>query len=349
MNKRARIIYNPISGRELIKRQIPDILQVYEEAGYETSTFCTQPTPLSAQKEAERAAKAGFDLIVAAGGDGTINEVVNGIAGLDERPKMAILPAGTTNDYARALHVPRNDLVEAAKVIHREQFANMDIGKLRTGEQERYFVNIGAAGYLTELTYEVPAQQKAIFGNLAYFVKGAEMLPRVRPVPVRIEYDTGIYEGKASMFFVALTNSVGGFEKVAPDKMPGDGKFTLIIVKPTNLAELLRLITALMNSGKHVNSPNIIYTKTSTIKAQTIDESQMMINIDGEYGGDAPAEFVNLQQHIQMVANTDSMAANIDMRDVDAEEREEAFIRQVKELENTQRESKTVKPDETEK
>ncbi|WP_028273524.1 diacylglycerol kinase [Atopococcus tabaci] len=336
MNKRARIIYNPVSGREMIKRQIPDILQVYEEAGYETSTFSTTPTPFSAQKEAERAAKAGFDLIVAAGGDGTINEVVNGIAGLEKRPQMAILPAGTTNDYARALHIPRNDLVEAAKVIHRNQFAKMDIGKLRTGEEERFFVNIGAAGYLTELTYEVPAQQKAIFGNLAYFVKGAEMLPRIRPVSVRIEYDTGIYEGKASMFFVALTNSVGGFEKIAPDKMPGDGKFTLIIVKPTNFAELLRLITLLMNNGKHVNSPNIIYTKTSAIKAQTMDGSKMMINIDGEYGGDAPAEFINLQQHIDMIANTDNMAANIDPRDDDAEEREEAFIRQVEELEKNQ-------------
>lgn len=340
MNKRARIIYNPVAGRELIKRQIPDILQVYEKAGYETSAFSTTAEPFSAQKEAERAAKAGFDLIVAAGGDGTINEVVNGIAGLNQRPRMAILPAGTTNDYARALHVPRNNLVDAAKVIHRNQFAPMDIGKLRTKENDHYFVNIAAAGYLTELTYEVPANLKAIFGNLAYFAKGAEMLPRVRPVPVRIAYDTAVYEGKATLFFVALTNSVGGFEKIAPDKMPGDGKFTLIVVKTDNLAELLRLITQLMNNGKHVDSPHIIYTKTSHIRAETLDGSKMMINIDGEYGGDAPAEFINLQQHIEMAANTDSMAANIDMRDMDAEDREADFIRQVKELENLHRQDR---------
>ena len=84
----------------MVKRDMLDILNVYEQAGYETSTFATTPAPMSAQNEATRAAKAGFDLIVAAGGDGTINEVVNGIAPLEKRPMMAIIPAGTTNDYA---------------------------------------------------------------------------------------------------------------------------------------------------------------------------------------------------------------------------------------------------------
>lgn len=81
---RARIIYNPTSGRELLKKNLVDILSVYESAGYETSTFATTPEPFSARNEAERAARAGFDLIVAAGGDGTINEVVNGLVGLEK-------------------------------------------------------------------------------------------------------------------------------------------------------------------------------------------------------------------------------------------------------------------------
>ena len=103
--KKARLIYNPTSGQEIIKKNIAEVLDVLEDVGYETSAYQTTPEPFSAQNEAERAAKAGFDLIIAAGGDGTINEVVNGVAGLEHRPQMAFIPTGTTNDYARALEI----------------------------------------------------------------------------------------------------------------------------------------------------------------------------------------------------------------------------------------------------
>ena len=119
MQKRCRIIYNPTSGREAMKNNLVDILNILERAGYETSAYATTPEPNSAKNEAERAAKSGFNLIVAAGGDGTINEVVNGIAPLKHRPKLGIIPAGTTNDYARALKIPREDPIGAAKVLPR--------------------------------------------------------------------------------------------------------------------------------------------------------------------------------------------------------------------------------------
>ena len=329
---RARIIYNPTSGRELLKKNLVDILSVYESAGYETSTFATTPEPFSARNEAERAARAGFDLIVAAGGDGTINEVVNGLAGLEKRPKMAIIPAGTTNDYARALHIPRNDLIAAAKIIEKNQTIHMDIGQSITQKQMSYFINIGAAGYLTELTYEVPSQLKSVFGYLAYFVKGAEMLPRVKTVPMRIEYDDGVFEESASMFFVALTNSVGGFEQLAPDARLDDGKFTLIIVKTANLLEIFRLIAKLLNGAKHISSPNVVYVKTNKIKAQTTDSTPLMINLDGEYGGDSPVEFINLKQHIEMYADVDLIPYDVEEKDEFADDVEEAFLRQVEEL-----------------
>lgn len=329
---RARIIYNPTSGRELLKKNLVDILQVYESAGYETSAFATTAEPFSAQTEAERAARAGFDLIVAAGGDGTINEVVNGIAGLERRPKMAIIPAGTTNDYARALHLPRNDLVAAAKVIEKQQTIHMDIGQAKTENHMSYFINIGAAGYLTELTYEVPSHLKSLFGYLAYFAKGAEMLPRVKAVPMRIEYDGGVFQENASMFFVALTNSVGGFEQLAPDARLDDGKFTLIIVKTGNLLEILRLVGALLNGGRHITSPNLVYVKTNKIKAESTDSSRLMINLDGEYGGDAPVEFINFHQHIEMIADTDKMPYEVEKKDEYADDVEEAFLKQVEEL-----------------
>ncbi|WP_034549566.1 diacylglycerol kinase [Carnobacterium funditum] len=329
---RARIIYNPTSGRELVKRNLVDILQIYENAGYETSAFETTAKKYSALHEATRAAKAGFELIVAAGGDGTINEVVNGIAELEKRPKIAIIPAGTTNDYARALHIPRNNLIEAAKLIQKKETVKMDIGKAVMAEKESYFINIGGGGLLTELTYDVPSTLKSVFGSLAYFVKGAEMLPRIKPIPMHIEYDEGTYEGTASMFFIALTNSVGGFEQIAPDALLDDGKFTMIVVKTASQIEILHLVALLLNGGKHIDHPSILYAKTSKIHARPADDSRMMINLDGEYGGDAPVTFINLYQHIEIIANSDDISATGYTIDPIEESEEEAFIKEVEGL-----------------
>lgn len=332
--KKARVIYNPTSGKEATKRSLADILQVLEQAGFEASAFATTPEPNSAKNEATRAAKAGFDLIVAAGGDGTINEVVNGIAPLKKRPKMAIIPAGTTNDYARALKIPRDNLKAAAEVILKKQTIKMDIGQAR----ENYFINIAAGGHLTELTYDVPSELKSIFGYLAYLAKGAELLPRVKPIKMHLKYDEGEYKGNASMFFLALTNSVGGFEQIAPDAKLDDGKFSLIIVKTANIFEIVHLVALMLNGGKHINDKRIIYTKTSRLEVDTIGEkNQLMINLDGEYGGDAPMTFINHHHHIEMYANLDAIP---DDAVVGYEEEEEAeyeevsrdFIKEVEKL-----------------
>ncbi|MBM7617147.1 diacylglycerol kinase (ATP) [Weissella uvarum] len=304
MTKRARIIYNPTSGREAIRRDLVDILNVYEQAGYETSAFATTPEENSARNEATRAALDGFELIVAAGGDGTINEVVNGIAGLENRPVVAIIPAGTTNDYARALHIPRDNPLEAAKVILKKKAARMDIGQAN----DTYFVNIAAGGSLSQLTYAVPSRLKSMYGYLAYVVKGAEMLPQIRPISVRIEYDDGVYEGKTALFLLALTNSVGGFEQIVPDAKLDDGKFTLLVLKTSKLNELMGIMSEVLK-GKHVDDPNILYVKSNQVKItpQADNKNPVMINLDGEYGGDAPVNFVNHQEHIRMVANVDDM------------------------------------------
>lgn len=158
---------------------------------------------------------------------------------------MAIIPAGTTNDYARALKIPRDNIKAAAEVIKKHQTVKMDIGL----SDNSYFINIAAGGYLTELTYEVPSELKSIFGYLAYLAKGAEMLPRVKPIKMRLKYDEGEYIGNASMFFLGLTNSVGGFEQIAPDAKLDDGKFSLIIVKTANIFEILHIAALMLNGG----------------------------------------------------------------------------------------------------
>src|SRR5690625_1494397 len=113
--KRARIIYNPTAGRESFKKELPDVLARFEQAGYETSAHATTGEG-DAILAAKYAVERKFDTVVVAGGDGTINEVINGIAPEDYRPKLGIIPAGTTNDFARALNIPRQ-IDEAVDII----------------------------------------------------------------------------------------------------------------------------------------------------------------------------------------------------------------------------------------
>lgn len=289
--KRARIIYNPTSGREIFKKELPYVLEQLEKAGYETSAHATTGEG-DAVRAAEIAVERRYDLIVIAGGDGTINEVVRGIAEKEHRPQIAILPAGTTNDFARALMIPRDIRKAIDMVVEQKQVKFLDIGKVK----DEYFINIAGGGDLTELTYDVPIKMKSAIGQLAYYIKGIEMLPFLKPVHTVIEYDDRIYEGEIMLFLIANTNSVGGFEKLAPDALIDDGYFDLLVLKKTNLPEFLRIATAGIR-GTHIEDENIIYTQAKRIKITPTDK--MLLNVDGEYGGELPGEIINLKQHIQ--------------------------------------------------
>jgi diacylglycerol kinase (ATP) len=294
--KRARIIYNPTSGRELFKKHIANVLQKLEVAGYEASCHATTAAG-DAINAAKIAVERKYDIVIAAGGDGTINEVVNGLAEQEYRPKLGVIPVGTTNDFARALHIPR-DIEAAVDIIVKGDTIPVDIGKMN----DSYFINIAGGGRLTELTYEVPSKLKTMLGQLAYYMKGIEMLPSIRATEMSIEYDGKLFEGEAMLFLIGLTNSVGGFEKLAPDSSINDGLFSLIILKKTNLAEFIRVVTAAI-TGNHINDPNVIYTSANRIKVNSTEK--MQLNIDGEFGGLVPAEFENLYRHLDVFVPID--------------------------------------------
>jgi len=289
--KRARIIYNPTSGREAFKKHLPEVLRRMEEAGYETSCHATTG-PEDATYAARVAVERKFDVVIAAGGDGTISEVVNGMAEQEYRPKLGIIPVGTTNDFARAVHIPR-DIMAAVDIITKGETIPIDIGRMN----DKYFINISGGGHLTEISYEVPSKLKTMLGQLAYYLKGIEMLPFLKATNVKIEYDGKLFEGEAMLFLVGLTNSVGGFEKLAPGASINDGLFSLLILKKLNLADFIR-IASLALRGEHINDPNVIYTNANHIKVTSEDKVQL--NLDGEFGGLLPAEFTNLYRHFDL-------------------------------------------------
>ncbi|MEK4520772.1 diacylglycerol kinase [Psychrobacillus sp. FSL W7-1457] len=296
--KRARIIYNPTSGRELFKKHLPEVLEALEIAGYETSCHATTGEG-DAISAAKKAVENNFDIIIAAGGDGTLNEVVAGVSEFENRPKIGLIPMGTTNDFARAVHIPR-DIKRAVDIILQGDTIPVDVGKVN----DRYFINIAGGGRITELTYEVPSKLKTMLGQLAYYLKGIEMLPSINATKVRIEYDGEVFEDEAMMFLVGLTNSVGGFEKLAPNSSINDGNFSLLILKKVNIAEFIRLASLALR-GEHLEDPHVIYKKAQHIKVTS--EDKVLLNLDGEYGGTIPAIFQNLYRHIDVFVPIDEI------------------------------------------
>lgn len=292
--RRARIIYNPTSGRELLSKQLPYILERLEQAGYETSAHRTTGEGC-AKRAAEEAVRRKFDLVVAAGGDGTLFEIINGLAGKEYRPTLGIIPAGTTNDFARAFKIPRK-IKDCCDVLCGDFTRPIDIGKT---SDNKYFINVAAGGALTELTYEVPIKLKTVFGRLAYYIKGFQKLPFISPKKVKITYDGNVFEGEILLFFICNSNSVGGFERLALKSKFDDGLFDLIIVEKMRLFQLIKSGIKTLR-GKHLKDAKIKYIQAKNITVEF--EKDLPLNLDGEYGGKFPSEFVNLKHHFNVLA-----------------------------------------------
>lgn len=291
MAKRARLIYNPTSGREEMKRRLPEILQRLERGGLETSTHATigeGDATLAAIEAVER----GFDIVIAAGGDGTLYEVINGLAVKPVRPPLGILPVGTTNDFARALGIPKH-WEFAVDLILQQHTRTIDVGKVNN----RYFINIAGGGSMTELTYEVPSKLKTMIGQLAYYMKGLEKLPRLRPIELHIRANEAELHEEVMMFLICNSNSVGGFEKLAPEASLNDGLLDVFILRKCNLADFIRIVSAALR-GEHMNDPHVIHFKTNQIDIASPDYVQ--INLDGEFGGTLPCTFSVLPEHLQI-------------------------------------------------
>ncbi|UFJ41072.1 diacylglycerol kinase [Brevibacillus humidisoli] len=291
---RARLIYNPSSGREVVRRRLPDILDFLEEAGFETSCYATKGKN-DATKEAERAVARGFDVVIAAGGDGTIYEVVNGIAEKKHRPSLGIIPCGTSNDLARALNIPRS-IGQACEIITNGRTKRIDLGRVN----DRYFINIAGGGSFTELTYEVPSKLKTMLGQLAYYVKGIEKLPSIRPTRMRLQTrDKVVIDDEIMLFLVANSHSVGGFHRLAPSADLSDGLLDCLVLKKTSLPDFVRLATMAIK-GDHIKDPNILYFQTDYLKAVAPESENVQLNLDGELGGRLPCECRALRGHLEV-------------------------------------------------
>jgi len=282
-----------------MRRRLSDILQRLESHGLETSTHATTGEG-DATLAAADAVDRGFDIIIAAGGDGTLNEVINGMAGKENRPALGILPLGTTNDFARALAIPRN-WEAACDLIIAGHTKSIDIGKVGS----KYFVNIVGGGSFTELTYEVPSKLKTMVGQLAYYMKGLEKLPRLKPIQLHLKSDEVELNDEVMLFLISNSNSVGGFEKLAPSASLSDGLFEVTVLLKCNLAEFIRIATLALR-GEHLNDPHIVQFHSKRIEITSPDYVQL--NFDGELGGILPCTVENLPDHLNIFVDPSGLS-----------------------------------------
>ncbi|WP_245629884.1 YegS/Rv2252/BmrU family lipid kinase [Domibacillus robiginosus] len=288
--KQAMIIANPSSGKEQAEGYINHIYKQLQASGYEVETRLTTGEG-DAVIFAKEACERQLDAVIAMGGDGTMNETVNGLAEQKHRPTMGVIPLGTVNDFARALHIPLEP--EEAIAVLGGRTKPADIGKVNG----RYFLNILAIGGIAEATGEVTSSQKTTLGALAYFVEGFKTLRDKTPFPLTIETTNRVYEEEALIFLAALTNSVGGFEKLAPDAKASDGFFHCFIVKDVALPKLLRIGTNLLK-GDLQEDPDVLYFRSPKLNIRSTTE--LKANVDGDMGSAVPLSLEVLQGHINI-------------------------------------------------
>lgn len=294
--KKAMFILNPSSGKEKAKDYAEQVERTLEEMGYSVDTRETQKAKDATEFAAEACEKE-YDFVVAMGGDGTINEAVSGLAEQEHHPLFSLIPLGTVNDFARALHISL-DPSEAIEALKTGSEKWVDIAKVG----DHFFMNILALGQVAESTYEVSPEQKTKLGAFAYFIEGLKAITQDTEQYFTIEYDGGQFEGEAKLVLVALTNSVGGFEKLAPEALTDDGLLHLYIIKNAALPAFIR-IAGNMLVGKLDNDPAVEVIKTTKVSIRT--NEPLYCNIDGDEGGATPFVIEVLPRHIRALVPPD--------------------------------------------
>ena len=257
--------------------------------------FCISQQSGDAEKFAREA--SGFDLIVSAGGDGTLNEVVNGIARGGCKAALGVLPLGTGNDFARTLGVP-NDLDAAIDQITAGETRCIDLVRV-TSDQVRYFANVSSGGFSGVVGEKLTPEMKRTWGPLAYLRGAAAAFSELRGYTTSVALDNG-EAIELDLYNVVVANGryVAGGIPIAPEADVVDGLLDIVLIPERGPAELT-LLTAQILLGKHLGSDAVIFHRAKKIAINS--RPGMWFNVDGELIGNEPATFELLPGALQCV------------------------------------------------
>ncbi|MFH5835483.1 diacylglycerol/lipid kinase family protein [Proteiniclasticum sp. C24MP] len=293
MNK-ALVIINPSSGKEKAEEYTDQIKEILKRRYERVEVKKTQGAG-DARRFADEGTREGVELIVAVGGDGTVNEAVNGIAPHEKRPKFAIVPMGTVNDLARVLQIPL-DAKEAVEMLSEEHLETIDLARAN----DRYFTNAMAVGRIPESIHEVSAEEKSKLGPLAYLWAGAKKLFENEKIGVKVTSREKEFEGELSAVVMSLTGQLGGIKDVFPEAKLQDGKIHILLVHELDLAETTKMLPEIL-SRRITESENMTYITTDQVTLEALDGKTYVSDVDGEEGPELPVTVEVLKSHLDVL------------------------------------------------
>ena len=287
--KKLLFVYNPHAGKEMLKPKLSDVLDIFVKAGYEVTVHPTQAYR-DAYYQIKEYEVGKYDQIVCSGGDGTIDEVATGMMKRREMGKDVVpvgyIPAGTTNDFAKSLHIPRRVLGAADNAVKGVPFS-CDIGKFN----DSVFVYIAAFGIFTDVSYETDQAVKNVLGHMAYILEGAKRIFNVPSYKIKVEHDGEVIEDEFIFGMVTNSRSVGGFSNmVGKNIVFDDGLFEVTLIKtPKNPIALQEIIAAILI--EQVDTKHMYTFKTGKVTFDSVEEIPW--TLDGEFGGEQ--DYVEIQ------------------------------------------------------
>ena len=282
------VIINPTSGGEQAlnyKEKIENKAKEYFEV---VETRITEKA-LDATHFAEEAAKEKYEAVIVFGGDGTVNEVVSGIAEKEYIPKLGIIPGGTGNLITKLVQIDQ-DIDKAIESLDFNLTNKIDIGKAN----DHYFGYIFSVGSLPEAIHNVEIEDKTKFGMFAYAINTVKSVIRDEVFNIKVETENGNYEGEASQVLVLLSNYFSDKKIFDENKV---GYANILILKDASIFSKLSLIPDLLK-GDVVENDSIEYIKAKTIKISS--DIEIESDIDGDQSDDLPVEIKVLGNHIEI-------------------------------------------------
>ena len=298
--KRLLFVYNPHAGKGMLAPKVSDVVDIFVKAVYEVVIYPTQAYHDAYKKISEYDAST-YDLVVCSGGDGTLDEVVTGMMKREDRDPIGYIPAGTTNDFANSLHIPKDVLKAADNAVNGSGFC-CDVGKFNDG----IFVYIAAFGLFTDVSYETKQELKNVLGHLAYLLEGTKRLFNIPSYRIKVEHDGEVIEDEFVFGMVTNSRSVGGFRNMIGKEVAfDDGLFEVTLIKtPKNPIALQEIIASLLI--EQVDTKHMYTFKTGKITFESIEEIPW--TLDGEYGGSHDEVVIeNLQKQLHLMVPEDEM------------------------------------------
>lgn len=294
MPKKLLLIANPKAGLKRIRRSIPSLKKLFESSGFEVEIYETKGKGDATKEVLEKS--IGYDIIVCAGGDGTLNETVSGLMQLNIRPLLGYIPAGTTNDFAASMGIPLA-ISKAAKHILKSEPRYLDIGSIN----ERFFSYSATFGIFTEASYLTPQNFKNSLGQMAYLLEGVKELSHIKPRRLRVETEHGIYEEDYIFGAVSNSTSLGGIIKLNTGIVDfSDGLFEIMLIKnPKNAIELSKIVLSLRT--KKYDDELIRFIQSKSVKF--FSEEFTPWSLDGEYfEGGSIISITNIHNAIKILS-----------------------------------------------